>query len=143
VQRLLTEESLAGGRRIVGHKIGLTSPAVQRQLGVDQPDSGVLFADMQVGVGATVPTDTLLQPRIEAEIAFILAEDLDGGLCPVLGPSVAVGVRRRPVVVAPFDELLLALDDLEVAHGRIAIQALKPELVVQWAAHDLKDRLLG
>ena len=43
VQRLLTEDSLARGRRIVGHKIGLTSPAVQRQLGVDQPDSGVLF----------------------------------------------------------------------------------------------------
>jgi len=80
VQRLLTEDSLARGRRIVGHKIGLTSPAVQRQLGVDQPDSGVLFADMQVASGATVATDTLLQPKVEAEVAFILAEDLDGDL---------------------------------------------------------------
>jgi 2-keto-4-pentenoate hydratase len=46
VQRLLTEDSFRRGRRIVGDKIGLTSLAVQQQLGVDQPDSGVLFADM-------------------------------------------------------------------------------------------------
>jgi 2-keto-4-pentenoate hydratase len=80
VQRLLTEDSLRRGRRIVGHKIGLTSPAVQRQVGVDQPDSGVLFADMQLVLGTTVVTDTLLQPKVEAEIAFILAEDLGGDL---------------------------------------------------------------
>lgn len=80
VQRLLTEESLARGPGLVGHKIGLTSPAVQQQLGVDQPDSGVLFADMQVATGATVATGQLLQPKVEAEIAFILADDLDGDL---------------------------------------------------------------
>ncbi|BBX44754.1 fumarylacetoacetate hydrolase family protein [Mycobacterium cookii] len=80
VQRLLTDDSLARGRTIVGHKIGLTSPAVQHQLGVDQPDSGVLFADMRVANGAVAETNTLLQPKIEAEIAFILAEDLDGDL---------------------------------------------------------------
>jgi hypothetical protein len=80
VQRLLTEESLARGRRIVGHKIGLTSCAVQQQLGVDQPDSGALFADMRVATGAIVATGKLLQPKIEAEIAFILADDLDGDL---------------------------------------------------------------
>jgi 2-keto-4-pentenoate hydratase len=80
VQRLLTQDSERRGRRIVGHKIGLTSPAVQRQLGVDQPDSGVLFADMQVESGATVTTNMLLQPKVEAEIAFILAEDLEGDL---------------------------------------------------------------
>jgi 2-keto-4-pentenoate hydratase len=80
VQRLITEDSLRRGRHIVGHKIGLTSPAVQRQLGVDQPDSGVLFADMQVPCGSVVGAGTLLQPKVEAEIAFILAEDLDGDL---------------------------------------------------------------
>jgi 2-keto-4-pentenoate hydratase len=79
VQRLLTADSLARGRHVVGYKIGLTSPGVRRQLGVDQPDSGVLFADMQVPSGGTVTT-TLLQPKVEAEIAFILAEDLDGDL---------------------------------------------------------------
>ena len=80
VQRLLTEDSLARGRRIVGHKIGLTSPAVQQQLGVDQPDSVVLFADMQVANATAVRTGTLLHPKVEAEMAFILAEDLDGDL---------------------------------------------------------------
>lgn len=80
VQGMLTEHSLANGRRVVGYKIGLTAPAVQRQLGVDQPDSGVLFADMLVLDGATVPLDGLLQPKVEAEVAFILAGDLDGTL---------------------------------------------------------------
>lgn len=99
VQRLLTEESLARGRRIVGHKVGLTSPAVQRQLGVDQPDSGVLFADMQVAPGATVPTDTLLQPKIEAEIAFVLAEDLDGDLSESR-------IRAAAVIAVPALEIV-------------------------------------
>lgn len=76
VQNLLTADSLARGRSIVGHKIGLTSPAVQKQLGVDQPDSGVLFADMRVDNRATVPAGRLLQPKVEAEIAFILSADL-------------------------------------------------------------------
>src|SRR6516164_5473127 len=91
VQQILTEYSLARGRGIVGHKIGLTSPAVQRQLGVDQPDSGVLFADMQVASGTTVATDTLLQPKVEAEIAFILAEDLDGDLQATIPVSPSSG----------------------------------------------------
>jgi 2-keto-4-pentenoate hydratase len=80
VQRLLTEHAIACGRRVVGHKIGLTSPAVQRQLGVDQPDSGVLFADMHVPAGDTVGRGRLLQPKVEAEIAFVLGKDLDGDL---------------------------------------------------------------
>jgi 2-keto-4-pentenoate hydratase len=80
VQRLITDESLTRGRRIVGHKIGLTSPAVQQQLGVDQPDSGILYADMRVASGATIPMAGLLQPKIEAEVGYILAEDLDGDL---------------------------------------------------------------
>jgi 2-keto-4-pentenoate hydratase len=80
VQRELTEARLAGGARVAGHKIGITSAAVQQQLGVDQPDFGVLFDDMDVSGLSPVPIDRLLQPRIEAEVAFVLGADLDGDL---------------------------------------------------------------
>lgn len=65
--------------KVVGRKIGATSEAVQTQLGVDQPDFGVLFDDMHFDDGDTVPMDTLLQPKAEAEVAFMLAEDLADG----------------------------------------------------------------
>ncbi|MFI1865280.1 2-keto-4-pentenoate hydratase [Streptomyces jumonjinensis] len=78
VQRRLTARRLSAGAVVTGRKIGLTSPAVQRELGVDQPDFGVLFADMDVSGAAEVPVTRLLQPKAEAEIAFVLAADLDG-----------------------------------------------------------------
>ena len=76
VQRHLTEERLAAGARVVGRKIGLTSEAVQRQLGVDRPDFGVLFDDMDVSDLPEVPSGRLLQPKAEAEVAFLLGDDL-------------------------------------------------------------------
>ncbi len=68
---------VAAGSVRVGRKIGLTSAAVQRQLGVDTPDFGALLDDMAVAPGSVVPAGVLLQPKIEAEVAFLLAEDLD------------------------------------------------------------------
>lgn len=66
----------AQGRQIVGRKAGLTARAVQKQLGVDQPDYGVLFADMRVSDGATLAPARCLQPKVEGEIAFVFGQDL-------------------------------------------------------------------
>ena len=67
---------LAEGEHIVGKKIGLTSPAVQAQLGVDQPDYGVLFETMDMTGKGPVPMELLMQPKVEGELAFVLGEDL-------------------------------------------------------------------
>lgn len=68
----------AAGRRPVGWKIGLTSKAMQHALSIDVPDSGVLFDDMLFETGAVVPKGRFIQPRIEAEIAFVMKSDLSG-----------------------------------------------------------------
>lgn len=78
VAELNTRSRLESGRRIVGLKVGLTSKAVQQQLGVDQPDFGVLFDDMEFLNGQDVPTARLLQPKVEAEIAFVVGRDVTG-----------------------------------------------------------------
>lgn len=105
VQQLNTEYWVGKGRKIVGRKIGLTSEAVQHQLGVDQPDYGALFEDMRLFDGEVVPCRRVLQPRIEAEVALVLAR-------PIESPDVTV------------DQLADAIDyllpSLEVVGSRIA-----------------------
>lgn len=76
IQRRTVQSWLARGRRLTGHKIGLTSQAVQAQLGVSEPDFGALFADMVLRDGAVVAQGRVLQPRIEGEIAFVLKSAL-------------------------------------------------------------------
>lgn len=77
VQRRVLERRQSAGARVVGQKIGLTSPAVQGQLGVSQPDFGFLLEGMDVTELDEVPSGRLLQPKAEAEVAFVLDKDLD------------------------------------------------------------------
>lgn len=84
VQTLQVERWVAQGASVRGHKIGLTSRAIQRQLGVDEPDFGRLLDTMIFASGDRVAADRFLQPRIEPEIAFVLGRDLKGpGVTPV------------------------------------------------------------
>jgi 2-keto-4-pentenoate hydratase len=77
VQALNTKSWIQAGRRIIGRKVGLTAKAVQAQLGVDQPDFGILFADMAIADGGTLRAADVLQPKAEAEVAIILSHGLD------------------------------------------------------------------
>lgn len=105
VQQGLVRRRLDQGARVVGRKIGATSEAVQRQLGVDQPDFGYLLDEMDVSGHDPVPMRTLLQPRVEAEVAFVLAQDLDSS-------DLTLGDVRAAVEVA--------LPALEIVDSRIA-----------------------
>jgi 2-keto-4-pentenoate hydratase len=69
---------LTAGRRVVGHKIGLTSAAMQAQLGIDQPDYGHIMDDMVLDPSGVIDLRGFLQPRVEPEIAFVLGRDLQG-----------------------------------------------------------------
>ena len=93
------------GGRPIGRKIGLTSEAVQAQLGVDQPDYGSLFDHLTSLDGATVPIAGLLQPKVEAEVVLVLGRDLDSD-----EPSV-------DDVLAATDKILPAV---EIVDSRVA-----------------------
>lgn len=105
VQAINTGHWRAAGRRVVGRKIGLTAAAVQAQLGVDQPDFGVLFDDMQLADGGTLEMRRLLQPKAEAEVALVLARDLDER------------AATRDQVAAAVDHVVAAI---EIVDSRIA-----------------------
>lgn len=78
IQQAIHRAKLAQGRTVVGWKIGLTSKAMQYALNIDIPDSGILFDDMVFENGATVPKRRFIQPRIEAEIAFVMKAHIGG-----------------------------------------------------------------
>lgn len=126
VQRRLTEHRLAAGAKIVGRKIGLTSPAVQRQLGVDQPDLGVLFDDMDVTGLAEVPSGRLLQPKAEAEVAFVLGADLDHEISGVddVRAAVSYAVAALEIVDSRIADWDIKITDTVADNGSSALYVL-------------------
>jgi 2-keto-4-pentenoate hydratase len=105
IQSANTDFWLEQGRRIVGAKIGLTAKSVQVQLGVDQPDFGTLFADMAIDDGDTIAPGRLLQPKVEAEIAFVLDRPVN---------------TDRLTTAELLDAVGYALPAIEIVDSRIA-----------------------
>jgi len=89
IQMINVERRVAAGRRIVGRKVGLTSIAMQKMFGVNEPDFGHLFDDMILTNGAECRASALMLPRIEPEIAFVLSRELRGP-----------GITREDVIAA-------------------------------------------
>ena len=81
IQLINIRQRIAEGARVVGHKVGLSSEAMQTMMGVDEPDYGHLLADMEVFETVPVPAGRYLYPRVEVEVGFILADDLPGKGC--------------------------------------------------------------
>lgn len=111
IQTLNVRRRLAHHGQIVGHKVGLTSKAMQEMLGVQEPDFGVLLADMMFSHGSTLEISDFLQPRVEVEIAFRLSSDLSES--PVTMSTVLAATEA----VAPAIEVI----DSRVAGWRIRL----------------------
>lgn len=92
MQEINTKRWLAGEERILsGRKIGLTAQSVRDQLGVDQPDYGMLFADMEVMDGEEIAWSRCQQPKVEAELAYVIAAPLTGGHLTMVDLMASIG----------------------------------------------------
>jgi 2-oxopent-4-enoate/cis-2-oxohex-4-enoate hydratase len=112
IQQRMIARRIEAGERIVGKKIGVTSKAVMNMLGVDQPDFGMLTDAMVYSVGDPIPASSLIQPKAEGEIAFVLKHDL-------MGPGVTAAdvLRATEGVMACFE-----IVDSRIRDWKIRIQ---------------------
>jgi 2-oxo-hept-3-ene-1,7-dioate hydratase len=100
IQGLVQNQKIAEGRKLIGHKVGLTSKAMQRSSEINEPDYGHLLDDMMIADGAKVPHANYCAPRVEVELAFILG-------APLKGPGVGVtDVLRATEYVVPALEIV-------------------------------------
>lgn len=137
--------SIAAGARVVGMKVGLTSRAVQQQLGVNQPDFGVLMDDMCVLNGGEVPANRLIQPKVEAEVAFVLDRDLSGEK-PSWGQflaSVAYALPAIEVVDSAIADWKITLADTVADNASCGVFVLgdQPFSIDRIAFHELGMQL--
>ncbi|MDA7966330.1 2-oxo-hept-4-ene-1,7-dioate hydratase [Ruegeria sp.] len=117
IQNAIHRAKLAAGRHVIGWKIGLTSKAMQYALNIDIPDSGILFDDMAFDDGATVPQGRFIQPRVEAEIAFVVKSAIGGA-----------DVTRQQVLAAT-DYVCPALEILDTRIQRVSNRTGKTRTV--------------
>jgi 2-keto-4-pentenoate hydratase len=126
VQAINTAHWQGAGRRIVGRKIGLTAKAVQVQLGVDQPDFGVLFDDMAIAQGGTLWSDRVLQPKAEAEVALVLSHDIDDpeATRETVAAAVAYAVAAIEIVDSRIADWKITFADTVADNGSSAFYVL-------------------
>lgn len=117
---------LEQGHRIVGWKIGLTSRAMQDALGIDTPDSGVIYDNMMFDCGDVVPRDRFIQPRVEAEIAFVLRHDIYGD-------------ATRECVLAATEYVVPALEVLDTRIYRVDPSTGQPRTIVDTVADNASN----
>ena len=142
IQALNTDFWLQAGRTRVGAKIGLTAKAVQAQLGVDQPDFGTLFADMAVDDDGVIAAGRLIQPKVEAEIAFKLARPIDPARTSLsdLADAVAYAVPALEIVDSRIANWDIAIFDTVADNASSGLFVLGAQRV---ALGDIDLRLCG
>ena len=133
VQRAGIALRLAEGRRIRGHKIGLTSRAMQMSSQIDEPDYGTLLDDMFFDDGATIPADRFIVPMVEVELAFVLAQ-------PLQGPEVSL-----LDVLSATDYVLPAIEIIDARCHRVDPESKLPRKVMDTIADNAANAgiLLG
>jgi 2-oxo-hept-3-ene-1,7-dioate hydratase len=96
----VTKRKIAAGAKLIGHKVGLTSKAMQRSSQINEPDFGYLLDDMMIADGASIPHENFCLPRVEVELAFVLGK-------PLRGPGVGLtDVLRATEYVVPALEIV-------------------------------------
>ena len=126
VAEINVQLQIQAGRRVTGKKVGLTSKAVQQQLGVDQPDFGVLFDDMEYLSEQDVPMARLTQPKVEAEIAFVVGRDLQGSApsYPEFLASLAYALPAIEIVDSAILDWKISLVDTVADNASSALYVL-------------------
>ena len=126
IQQINTARWIGEGRKVVGRKVGLTAKAVRLQLGVSQPDFGVLFADMAIADGGSLSPGHLIQPKAEGEIAFIMADDVSDPNVTREAVTTAIGsvVAAIEIVDSRIEDWKITFADTVADNGSAAFYVL-------------------
>jgi 2-keto-4-pentenoate hydratase len=145
VQQQLTGMLLADGDRIVGYKVGLTAKPMQQMIGVDQPDYGPVLASTVYADGDAVPVSAFIQPKIEAEIAFVLRSPLAGPGVSVLDARAAIAGMTAAVEIVDsrFADWRIKLADTVADLASNGAVAVSSRLVPLDGPEVLDPRLIG